>query len=130
MKRYYSKKAFIFCLDKFIMWYMFELYLFQWILHDWDNEECIKILQRCKEAIPPRAKGGKIIIIDMVMGAVTNKHVCAVETQILSNLLIMSLYNRKDKNECEWYNIFQSASFTDYKITHFLVTLSIIELYP
>ncbi|MBA0877405.1 hypothetical protein Goshw_016309, partial [Gossypium schwendimanii] len=23
-----------------------------WILHDWDDEECIKILKKCREAVP------------------------------------------------------------------------------
>ncbi|XP_039135765.1 uncharacterized protein LOC120273198 [Dioscorea cayenensis subsp. rotundata] len=41
------------------------LFLLKWILTWWNNEECVKILQRCKEAIPPRADGGKVIIIDM-----------------------------------------------------------------
>ncbi|KAH7685727.1 O-methyltransferase COMT-type protein [Dioscorea alata] len=104
--------------------------LLKWILHDWNNEECVKILQRCKEAIPSRVDGGKIIIIDMVIGAVTNKHACAVETQLLCDLLVMSLYSGRERNEREWHNIFLSAGFTDYKITHFLGIRSIIELYP
>jgi len=36
-------------------------------LHDWGNEECVKILKNCKKAIPPREEGGKVIIIDMVV---------------------------------------------------------------
>ncbi|KAH7666693.1 O-methyltransferase COMT-type protein [Dioscorea alata] len=104
--------------------------LLKWILHGWNNEECVKILQRCKEAIPPRAYGGKIIIIDMVIGAITNKHVCAVETQLLWDLFVRSIARGKERNEREWHNIFLSAGFTDYKITHFLGIRSIIELYP
>ncbi|KAH7670283.1 O-methyltransferase COMT-type protein [Dioscorea alata] len=104
--------------------------LLKWILHDWNNKECVKILQRCKEAIPTREEGGKIIIIDIVVGAVTNKYVCAVETQLLFDLLMMSLYSGKERNEHEWRNIFLSAGFTDYKITHFLGLRSVIELYP
>jgi len=37
----------------------------QWILHDWGNEDCIKILKKCKEAIPSKENGGKVIIIDV-----------------------------------------------------------------
>jgi len=36
----------------------------QWILHDWKDEECVKILKNCKEAI---ASKGRVMIIDMVM---------------------------------------------------------------
>uniref|UniRef100_M1D3K7 Resveratrol O-methyltransferase n=1 Tax=Solanum tuberosum TaxID=4113 RepID=M1D3K7_SOLTU len=45
--------------------------LLKWILHDWSDEECIKILKKCKEAIPRKEKGGKVFIIDMVLWIVT-----------------------------------------------------------
>ncbi|XP_071735779.1 trans-resveratrol di-O-methyltransferase-like [Rutidosis leptorrhynchoides] len=41
--------------------------LIKWILHDWNDEECIKILKQCKEAISNKKNGGKVIIIDMVV---------------------------------------------------------------
>ncbi|MED6129494.1 hypothetical protein PIB30_108530, partial [Stylosanthes scabra] len=41
--------------------------LLKWILHDWNDEECLKILKNCKEAIMSKGKGGKVIIIDMVI---------------------------------------------------------------
>ncbi|MBA0855940.1 hypothetical protein Goshw_021506 [Gossypium schwendimanii] len=28
--------------------------IMKWILHDWDDEDCIKILKNCKKAIPKR----------------------------------------------------------------------------
>ena len=40
----------------------------QWILHDWSDEDCVKILKRCKEAITYNKDGGKVVIIDQVMG--------------------------------------------------------------
>ncbi|KAD6454553.1 hypothetical protein E3N88_09259 [Mikania micrantha] len=43
-----------------------DVILMKWILHDWNDEECIKILTRCKEAIPSKNNGGKVIIMDIV----------------------------------------------------------------
>ena len=34
-----------------------------------------------------------------------NKHVCAVETQLLFYLLMMSLYAVRERNEREWHNM-------------------------
>ncbi|TVU20611.1 hypothetical protein EJB05_36826, partial [Eragrostis curvula] len=31
----------------------------KWVLHDWGEAECVKILRNCKKAIPPRDAGGK-----------------------------------------------------------------------
>ncbi|KAM3381536.1 hypothetical protein P3S68_007109 [Capsicum galapagoense] len=41
--------------------------LLKWVLHDWGDEDCIKILKKCKEAIPSKENGGKVIIIETVM---------------------------------------------------------------
>jgi hypothetical protein len=68
----------------------------KWILHDWsDDDECVKILlKNCKQAIPPRAAGGKVIIIDVVVGSADEpspeSDVRHVETQVLFDLMIMS----------------------------------------
>ncbi|KAI8526131.1 hypothetical protein RHMOL_Rhmol13G0284900 [Rhododendron molle] len=36
-------------------------------LDDWSDEDCVKIPKRCKEAIPSKDNGGKVIIMDIVM---------------------------------------------------------------
>ncbi len=42
-----------------------DLYLLKFILHDWDDESCLKILRRCREAMEP---GGRIAIFELVVG--------------------------------------------------------------
>ena len=37
----------------------------QWLLHNWSDEACVKILKNCRKAIPE--KTGKVIIIDVVL---------------------------------------------------------------
>jgi hypothetical protein len=100
----------------------------QWILHDWHDDECVKILKNCKQAIPPRDAGGKIIIIDMVVGSEPSdiKH---AETQVLFDLMMMNV-NGVERDENEWKKIFFEAGFKDYKIIPLLGVRSIIELYP
>ncbi|CAH2048112.1 unnamed protein product [Thlaspi arvense] len=36
----------------------------KWILHDWNDEDCVKILKNCWRSLP---KEGKVIIVDMVI---------------------------------------------------------------
>lgn len=41
-------------------------YLMKYILHDWDDEQCVAILKRCREAM---ADGGQVIVVDNVIEA-------------------------------------------------------------
>ncbi|CAN6300630.1 unnamed protein product [Urochloa humidicola] len=98
------------------------------ILHDWEDDECVKILKNCKQAIPPRDAGEKIIIIDMVVRSEPSdiKH---LETQVLYDISIMNI-NGVERDEQKWKKIFLEAGFKDYKIIPILGVRSIIELYP
>ncbi|GJN27900.1 hypothetical protein PR202_gb15963 [Eleusine coracana subsp. coracana] len=99
------------------------------ILHDWGDDDCIKILQRCKEAIPARNAGGKVIIIEMVRGSAQgNTRISEMEA---SQNMFMMCINGMEREEKEWKRIFSAAGFNDdYKIMPVLGPLSVIEIYP
>lgn len=105
--------------------------LLKWILHDWSDEDCIKILERCKEAIPSKDEGGKVIIIDIVMEDQddTPEH---SNTHLLLDMEMMSLsIGGKERTEEEWKKLFNDAGFgNDYKTLTVLGPRSIIEIYP
>ncbi|XP_062231886.1 O-methyltransferase ZRP4-like [Phragmites australis] len=100
----------------------------KWVLHDWGDAECVKILKNCKKSIPPRDAGGKIIILDMVVGGGKSnlKH---QETQALFDVHMM-IMNGVERDEQGWKKIIFEAGFSDYKIMPILGVRSIIELYP
>ncbi|KAF8711441.1 hypothetical protein HU200_029475 [Digitaria exilis] len=99
-----------------------------WVMHDWGDSDCVTILKNCKKAIPPGDAGGKVIIVDAVIGAgsSTLKH---RETHVLYDLFIM-VANGTERDEREWRKIIIEAGFTDYKIIPVLGVRSIIEVYP
>jgi hypothetical protein len=41
-----------------------DLYLLKAVLHDWDDERCVTILNRCRQAMMP---GGRIAIVEMLV---------------------------------------------------------------
>ncbi|KAL8505562.1 hypothetical protein ACS0TY_016703 [Phlomoides rotata] len=89
-------------------------------------QDCIQILGKCKEAIPSKEKGGKVIIIDMVVGNTIE----AMETQLLVDMGMMLWVTVKERTEQEWANIFHAAGFTTYNITPILGLRSVIEVFP
>ncbi|KAL6651998.1 hypothetical protein ACP70R_010923 [Stipagrostis hirtigluma subsp. patula] len=99
------------------------------ILRDWCDEDCIKILQRCKEAIPARNAGGKVIIVDMVIGSSPNDRKIN-EMEATQNMFMLYI-NGVERREHEWRKIFSDAGFSDdYKIMPVLGPYSVIEIYP
>ena len=41
-----------------------DLHALKFILHDWNDEECVQILSRCREAL---ASGGRVLIVEMLV---------------------------------------------------------------
>ncbi|KAJ1412234.1 S-adenosyl-L-methionine-dependent methyltransferase [Sesbania bispinosa] len=106
-----------------------DVILLKWIMHDWNDEDCINILKKCKEAIGGRGKEGKVIIIDMVMENEEGDNE-SNETQLFMDMLMMVLVTGKERNKKEWVKLISSAGFSDYKITQVLGLRSFIEIYP
>jgi SAM-dependent methyltransferase len=44
-----------------------DLYLLKYILHDWDDASCVRILRNCRRAVRP---GGRVAIVEMLLGEV------------------------------------------------------------
>lgn len=103
--------------------------LLKWILHNWDDEDCVKLLKKCKESISSRENGGKVIIIDMIMeDNYNNKQL--VQSQHLMDLIMRITYASKERTEKEWEKLFLEAGFSGYKIITSLGLRSLIEIYP
>ncbi|KAM0891783.1 hypothetical protein ACQ4PT_026166 [Festuca glaucescens] len=106
-----------------------DVVLLKWILHDWNDEDCVKILRRCKEAIPARDAGGKVIIIETVVGSGGPQGIVTTETEVLLDGFMMSV-DGIEREEQEWRKISFEAGFTDYKISTTMGIRRIIEHYP
>ncbi|XP_059306782.1 trans-resveratrol di-O-methyltransferase-like [Lycium ferocissimum] len=103
--------------------------LLKWILHDWSDDDCVKILKKCKEAIPSKENGGKVIIIDIVVDNQKGDNK-SYETQLFSDVLMMVHVSGKERNRQDWAKLFFDAGFSDYKISPILGLRSVIEVYP
>ncbi|XP_078162229.1 trans-resveratrol di-O-methyltransferase-like [Carex rostrata] len=105
-----------------------DVVVLQNVLHDLSDEECVKILNRSKEAISKNGAGGKIIIMDIVVNMESDVPKAA-ETSLLFDLSMMILFNGKERDEQEWKNIFREVGYSQYKLYPTVGVGSIIELY-
>ncbi|KAM3389439.1 hypothetical protein ACQJBY_011523 [Aegilops geniculata] len=103
--------------------------LLKCVLHNWSDEDCVKILTKCREAIAQGARAGKVIIIDAVVGSPSHSQQ-VLEAQVLMDMQMMMLFMSKEREELNWQKIFMEAGFSHYKIQPVLGMRSIIQLYP
>ena len=100
----------------------------QLIMHILTDEQCVKILRLCKEAILKREEGGKVMIVDMVLNSDQEDYM-VTESQLVMDLVMLQATGGKEREEHEWKKIFVEAGFVDYTVTP-LGSRSLIEVFP
>ena len=98
------------------------------MLHAWSNGECLKVLKKCRGAIPSNGRG-KVIIIDIVINKHKDEHELS-EAKLYFNLLMMVVVTGRERSEKDLEKLFLEAGFTHYKITPLFGLRSLIEVFP
>ncbi|PPR92645.1 hypothetical protein GOBAR_AA28027 [Gossypium barbadense] len=103
--------------------------ILQLVLHAFGDEECIKILKKCREAIPTQGEKGKVIIIDIVINVEKDEHELT-EAKLFFDMLMMVEVSGRERTEQDWQKLFMAAGFCHYKLTPLFGLRSLIEVYP
>ncbi|KAI6697385.1 hypothetical protein NL676_017504 [Syzygium grande] len=103
----------------------------KWILHDWGDEDCVKILRNCRKAIASSdQKLGKLIIVDLVLLG-QNGDSLFEDVSVRFDLLMMAHQSGgKERTEAEWKELLQQGGFPRYNIIKIQALPSIIEAFP
>ncbi|XP_028807902.1 (R,S)-reticuline 7-O-methyltransferase-like [Neltuma alba] len=99
----------------------------KWLLHDWSDEDCIKILKNCKKAVAEDK--GKVIIAEFVLKPEGNGLFDDIGL-LFDLLMIAHSSGGRERTESEWKNLLNQAGFPRYQIINTPSFLSIIEAYP
>lgn len=99
-----------------------------WVLHDWDDDECIQILDKCKEAIT-KEKAGKVLIVEAVIEEETEDKL--EDARLMLDMVMMAhTTNGKERTLKEWSYLRHKAGFNHFNIKCIQAVQSIIEAYP
>ncbi|XP_074312893.1 acetylserotonin O-methyltransferase-like [Silene latifolia] len=101
--------------------------IIKWVLHDWGDEECIKILKNCKEAIP--IDKGKVIILEGVLEEETNDKLESAR-MMLDMVMMAHTTNGKERTLQEWNYVITEAGFSRINVTRIHAVQSVIEAFP
>ena len=96
----------------------------QWILHDWSDEHCVKLLKNCYAAIPD---DGKVIVMEGVLPTVPETSEAA--KGIIQGDVLMMTQNPggKERTRDEFEALATKAGFKHVKFVCFLSNHWIIE---
>jgi precorrin-6B methylase 2 len=96
-----------------------DAYLLKQILHTWDDQHCIEILQQCRQAMSP---DGKVLVLEQVRLPGQ-----AVPTALLQDLQMLAVFSGHERTEQEFRTLFASASLRLTQVITSPTPYSIIE---
>jgi hypothetical protein len=99
-----------------------DAYILKWIIHDWNDEDAIKILQSCRRAIP---SDGKLLLIEHVIKP-TNE----LDSGRFLDVGIIALAKGRERTEQEFGEILRAAGFSLQRVLSTAGLLSILESAP
>ena len=94
-------------------------YMMKYIIHDWDDEKCVRILQNCRDAMAPK---GRVLVIDKVL-----KGGNAPDFGPLMDINMMVIPNGQERTKEEFAALFERAGLKLKRIHPTETQLSIIE---
>ncbi|GLJ07303.1 hypothetical protein SUGI_0063930 [Cryptomeria japonica] len=99
----------------------------KWIMHDWGDEDCVKILKQCRKAIP---ETGKVIIVDTVLNAREKTALDPSLGLVFDLVMIAHTSGGKERSEEDWENLLKEGGFPRFNVIAIPALQSVIEAFP
>ncbi|WP_447007908.1 methyltransferase [Saccharothrix isguenensis] len=99
-----------------------DLYLLKRILHDWDDEQCVRVLRHCRQAVSDR---GRVLVVDAVIPPGNDP-----DPGKVIDLLMMSSLTGRERTRAEFETLFARAGFRLERVVPTGTRLSIVEGVP
>lgn len=99
------------------------------MLHDWGDDECVRILRKCRDAIPKET--GKVIIAEAVVVGDGEEDKYKDVRLALDMVMLAHTHNGKERTIQEWETLLlKGAGFSSYTLKHIGAIICVIEAYP
>jgi predicted O-methyltransferase YrrM len=99
-----------------------DAYLLKYILHDWDDEECIAILRSCRRAMGP---GARLLVVEVIMPP--GNEPSFGKTQDINMLINVG---GSERTEAEYRALYEAAGFELTRCIPVMGELHVIEGVP
>jgi len=99
-----------------------DVYFIKRVVHDWTDEECVRLLTLCREAMAP---GGRVVIVESVLPEPNAPHFART-----LDVLMMSLLNGRERDRDDFERICTAAELKITGVTPTPTPVSVIEAVP
>lgn len=99
-----------------------DAYLMKYIIHDWPDELCIKILQHCRKGVNP---GGKLMVVDYVIKAGNT-----IDPGKFMDLEMLIFPSGRERTEPQFRELLAAAGWRLTRVIPTSSTLSVVEGVP
>jgi predicted O-methyltransferase YrrM len=99
-----------------------DVHLLKFVLHDWDDDACVRILHNCRESLEP---GGRVLVMELLVDEVGTPGL-----QPLMDLNMMALSTGRERSLDEFANLFERAGLTLTGTMSSASLVSVLELAP
>ncbi|KAF3664860.1 Caffeic acid 3-O-methyltransferase [Capsicum annuum] len=103
-----------------------EVIILKEVLHNWDDEYCVKILKNCWRALP---KDGKVVLIEHIQPEYPETDLLSKETFSMDMLMMTMFDGGKERTKQQFEALAKQAGFTALKIMARAYYSWVMELY-
>ncbi|XP_074582871.1 tricetin 3',4',5'-O-trimethyltransferase-like [Curcuma longa] len=96
----------------------------KWILHDWSDEHCAKLLKNCYSALPAN---GKVIVVECVLPVVPEPTLKAQGVFHIDLIMLAHNPGGKERTEQEFESLAKQAGFAGFKATYIFANTWVME---
>lgn len=100
-----------------------DAYIMKWIIHDWNDEDALKILRNCRRAI---RRDGTLLIVDSVLNPSNEPD----PGKLMDLIMLVMAPGGRERTEAEFAALLGEAGFSPPRVIPTSGTLSIVESRP
>ncbi|TMX05534.1 hypothetical protein EJD97_016641 [Solanum chilense] len=103
-----------------------ELIILKAVLHNWDDEDCMKILKNCWRALP---KDGKVVVIEQIQPEYPETNLLSKRSFSFDISMMIMFHGGKERTKQQFEDLAKQAGFTSLKVVARAYYSWLIELY-
>ncbi|MFC4562043.1 methyltransferase [Nocardiopsis mangrovi] len=99
-----------------------DVHLLKFVLHDWDDDACVRILRNCREALEP---GGRVLVMELLVEEVGTPGLAP-----MMDLNMMALATGRERSADEFRALFEQAGLKLVDVSPSASVVSVLEAVP